>query len=93
MPELEGVEGWSGGSRGRLGRSSLRLGLLDGLGLVSLALLVLASSSTFPSWASTSLLTITLLLFEGWLVQATFDRTELVGVTRGSLFTLPLLPD
>ena len=93
MPELEVVKGWSRRSRGRLRRASLWLGLLDGLGLVSRALLVTASSSTFPSRASTTSLTITLLLFEGWLVWAVFDCAELVGVTRGSLFPLPLFPD
>ena len=60
---------------------------------VSLTLLVSALSSMFPSWASTSSLTITLLLFKGWLIWATFNCAELVGVTRGSLLSLPLLPD
>ena len=86
MPELEGIEGWSRGTR-------RRLGLLDGLGPVSWALLVVAMSGMSSSWLSTTSLTITLLLFEGWLIGAAFDRTELVGITRGSLLTLPLFPD
>ena len=71
----------------------MRLGLLNGLSLVSLALLVLASSSVFPPWASTTLLTITLLLFKGWLVWAVFDHAELIGIMRGSPPPLSLLPD
>ena len=69
MSELESIESWSRGTRGRLRGTSLGLGLLDGLGLVSRTLLVMASSSTLPSWASTSSLAITLLLFEGWLIR------------------------
>ena len=93
MSKLEHVEGWSRRSRGRLRGSSLRLGLLDRLGLVARALLVMASSTMVSSWASTTLLTITLLLFEGWLIWTTFDRAERVGIVRGSFFTLPLLPN
>ena len=93
MTELEHVESWSQRSRGRLRGSSLRLGLLDRLGLVARTLLVMALSSTVPSSVSTSLLTITLLLFEGWLIWATFYHAELIGVMRGSLFSLPLFPD
>ena len=73
--------------------ASLGLGLLDRLSLVSLALLVLASSSVLPSGVSTSSLAITLLLFEGWLIWTSFDCTELVGVARGSLLALSLFPD
>ena len=68
MAELEGVKSGSRGSRRRLRGASLWLRLLDGLGLVSRALLVSASSSAVPSATSTSSLTITLLLFEGWLI-------------------------
>ena len=93
MPELEGIKGWSRRSRSRLRGTSLRLGLLDRLGLVSQALLVTASSGMFPSWLSTSSLAVTLLLFKGWLIWAAFDHTKPIGITRGSLFTLSLLPD
>ena len=93
MPKLEGIKGRTRRSRGRLRGSSLRLGLLDRLGLVSRALLVAAISSTVSSLASTSSLMITLLLFEGWLIWAVFDHAELIGVTRGNLFPLPLFPD
>ena len=71
MTELEGVKSGSRGSRRRLRGASLRL--LDGLGLVSRTLLVMALSSAFPSWALTTSLTITLLLFKGWLIWAVFD--------------------
>ena len=94
MTELEGIESWSGWGRGRLRGSSLRLGLLDWLGLVPRSLLVVATSTMVSPLASTTSLTITLLLFKGWLIWAAFDRTELVGVlTRGSLSPLPLFPD
>ena len=62
--------------------------------MVSRALLVVALSSTVSSPVLTTLLTITLLLFKGWLIWAAFNRAELVGIlTRGSLFSLSLLPD
>ena len=93
MPELESIEGWSRGTRGRLRGPSLWLVLLDRLGLVSWALLVVALSNTLSSVVLTTPLTITLLLFKGWLIWAAFDRAELVGIMRGSLFALPLFPD
>ena len=69
MTKLEGVKSGSRRSRRRwLGGTSLRLRLLDGLGLVSLALLVPATSSAVSSATTTPSLTITLLLFEGWLI-------------------------
>ena len=93
MTKLEGVESGSRGSRRRLlGRSSLRLGLLDRLGLVSRALLVPAASCTIPSATTTSSLTVTLLLFEGWLIWAAFDRAQLLSLVLGGLGSLPLFP-
>ena len=87
MTELEGVKSWSQGSR-------RRLGLLDGLGLVSWALLVTALSSMVSSSASTTLLTITLLLFEGWLIQPALDSAQLLSLVLrgGGLSSFSLLP-
>ena len=65
MTELECVESGSQGSRRRVRRTSLRLGLLDGLGLVSQTLLVSALSSAVPSATSATSLAITLLLNGG----------------------------
>ena len=93
MPELEGVKSWSRGSRRRLRGASLRLGLLDRLGLVARALLVSALSTTIPSSALTTSLTITLFLFKGWLIWSALYCAELIGILRGSLLALPLLPD
>ena len=93
MPELEGIESWGQGSR-RLRGTSLRLGLLNRLGLVFWALLVTALSSAVSSLVSTSSLTITLLLFEGWLICTTLYSAELIGIlARGSLLSLPPFPD
>ena len=69
MTKLEGVKSRSRGSRRRrLRGGSLWLGLLSRLGLVSWALLVPATPSAVPSTTATSSLTITLLLFKGWLL-------------------------
>ena len=93
MTELEGVKGRSRGSRRRLLRwASLRLALLDRLGLVSRALLVPASSSAISSAATTSSLTITLLLFEGWLVWPTLNSAQLLSLVPRGFGPLPLFP-
>ena len=92
MPKLERVEGRSRGSR-RLRGTSLGLGLLDGLGLVSWALLVTASPSTISSSTLASSLTITLLLFEGWLIWPALDSAQLLSlVSQGRLSSSPLFP-
>ena len=80
MPELEGVKSWGWGSRRRLRGASLGLILLDGLGLVSRALLVATSSATAPSSTLTASLAITLLLFEGWLVRPTLNSAQLLSL-------------
>ena len=92
MTELEGVKSGSRGGRRRLRGASLRLGLLDGLGLVSRALLVSASSTAIPSATTTSPLTITLLLFEGWLVWSALDSAQLLSLVLGGLSSFPLFP-
>ena len=70
--------------------AGLRLGLLGRLGLVSRALLVSATPSTVSLAATTSSLTITLLLLEGWLIGPALDSAQLLSlVTRGlSSFSL-----
>ena len=81
MTKLEGVKSGSRGSRRRwLRGTGLRLGLLGRLGLVSQALLVSATPSTVFSAVPTSSLTITLLLFEGWLVWPALDSTQLLSL-------------
>ena len=92
MTELEGVESGSQGSRRRLRGAGLWLRLLDGLGLVSWALLVSTSSSTIPSATATSSLTITLLLFEGWLVRSAVDSAQPLSLVARSLSSFPLFP-
>ena len=92
MTELEGVESGSRGSRRRLRGARLKLGLLDGLSLVSRALLVAASSTAVSSSLSTSSLTVTLLLFEGWLVWPALDSAQLLSLVPRSLSSFPLLP-
>ena len=92
MAELEGVESGSRGSRRRLRGASLWLGLLDGLGLVSRALLVSASSSAVPSATSTSSLTVTLLLFEGRLIWPALDSAQLLSLVLRGLSSFPLFP-
>ena len=93
MTKLESVKSGSRGSRRRwLGGTGLRLRLLDGLSLVSRALLVSTTSSAISSTTTTSSLTITLLLFEGWLVWAAFDRAQLLSLVSRGLTSFPLLP-
>ena len=75
-----------------MGRASLRLRLLSGLGLVSRALLVSATPSTISSVATTSSLTITLLLFEGWLIWPALDSAQLLSLVPRGLSSLPLFP-
>ena len=97
MTKLECVKSGSRGSRRRRLRGpSLRLGLLSGLGLVSRALLVPATPSMISLVATTTSLTITLLLFEGWLIWSTLNSTQLLSlVLRGfsSLFLFPCKAD
>ena len=93
MTELEGVESGSRGSRRRwLGGASLRLSLLGRLGLVSRALLVSATPSTISSAATTPSLTITLLLFEGWLIRPALDSAQLLSLVSRGLASFPLFP-
>ena len=93
MTELEGVKSGSRESRRRwLGRASLRLGLLGRLGLVSRALLVPAASPTVSSATTSSSLTITLLLFEGWLVWPTLDSAQLLSLVSRGFGPFPLFP-
>ena len=73
-------------------RTSLRLGLLGRLSLVSQALLVSATPSTIPSVTTTTSLTITLLVFEGWLVRPVLDSTQLLSLVPRSLASFPLFP-
>ena len=75
-----------------MGGASLRLVLLGRLGLVSRALLVFATPSTISSAATTSLLTITLLLFEGWLVWSALDSAQLLSLVPRGLASLSLFP-
>ena len=72
--------------------ASLRLRLLGGLGLVSWALLVPAASSTVSSAATTSSLTITLLLLEGWLVWPALDSAQLLSLVPRGFGSFPLFP-
>ena len=72
--------------------TSLRLRLLGRLGLISRALLVLATPSAVSSAATTSSLTITLLLFEGWLIWSVLDSAQLLSLVVGGLASFPLLP-
>ena len=72
--------------------ASLRLRLLGGLGLIPRTLLVLATPSAVSSAATTSSLTITLLLFEGWLVWPALDSAQLLSLVSRSLASFPLLP-
>ena len=93
MTKLEGVKSGSRGSRRRwLRRASLRLGLLDRLGLVSWALLVPAMPSVVSLSAATSSLTITLLLFEGWLIWAAFYRAQFLSLVSRGFGPFPLFP-
>ena len=93
MTKLEGVKSGSRGNRRWwLGRSSLRLGLLDRLGLVSRALLVPATSCAISSATTTPSLTITLLLFEGWLIWPTLDSAQLLSLVSRGFGSLPLFP-
>ena len=66
--------------------------MLDGLGLVSRALLVPTTPSAVSSATTTSSLTITLLLFEGWLIWAAFDRAQLLSLVPRGLASFPLFP-
>ena len=93
MTKLEGVECGSQGSRRKwLRRTSLRLGLLGELGLVSWALLVPAMPSAVSSAVAASSLTITLSLFEGWLIWSTLDSAQLLSLVSRGLTSFPLLP-
>ena len=75
-----------------MGRASLRLQLLGRLGLVSWALLASATPSTIPLVTATSSLTITLLLFEGWLIWPALNSTELLGLVPRGFASFPLFP-
>ena len=93
MTKLEGVESGSWGNRRRwLRGASLRLGLLGGLSLVSRALLVSATPSTVSSVATSSSLTITLLLFKGWLIRPALDGAQLLSLVLRSFASFPLFP-
>ena len=93
MTKLEGVESGSRRSRRRCLRgTSLRLGLLGRLGLVSRALLVSAMPSTVSSAATTPSLTVTLLLFKGWLIRSALDSAQLLSLVSRGLASLSLLP-
>ena len=71
---------------------SLRLGLLSGLGLVSRALLVPATPSAISSTTTTPSLSITLLLFKGWLVWPALDSAQLLSLVPRGLASFPLFP-
>ena len=93
MTKLEGVKSGSRGSRRRrLRGTGLRLRLLGRLGLVSWALLVSAMPSAVSSAMSASSLTITLLLFEGWLVWPALDSAQLLSLVPRGLASFPLFP-
>ena len=92
MTKLEGVKSGSRGSRRKLRGASLRLRLLSGLGLVTRALLVSASSSVVSSTMLTPSLSITLLLFEGWLIQSALDSAQLLSLVTRGLSSFSLLP-
>ena len=72
--------------------AGLGLSLLGRLGLVSRALLVPATPSAVSLAATTSLLTITLLLFEGWLVWPALDSAQLLSLVSRGFASFPLLP-
>ena len=93
MTKLEGVESGSRGSRKRqLRGTGLRLGLLGRLGLVSWALLVPATPSAVPLATTASSLTITLLLFKGWLIRSALDSAQLLSLVPRGLASFPLFP-
>ena len=75
-----------------MGGTGLGLGLLDGLGLVSQTLLVPSASTTVSSAAATTSLTITLLLFEGWLVWSALDSAQLLSLVPRGFSSFPLFP-
>ena len=92
MTELEGVKSGSWGSRRRLRGASLGLGLLSGLGLVSRTLLVSASPSVVSSATLPTSLSITLLLFKGWLIQSALDSTQPLSLVTRRLPSFSLFP-